>query len=179
MNNISTTAPAARPAGLAVRIAAMIYEAALLFGVVFIVSYALLALLQWKHPLSMPQRWTLQAVLFAAVGAYFVSCWSRSGQTLAMKTWDLRLLDRNGAPPARPRALLRYLLAWQLFMPGLLLVAATRSHGWIDALVLLASFIVMLLAARFDREGRLLHDRWLGMRVVQQRRGGAGQSETS
>ena len=54
-----------QPASLALRLAAMIYEAVLLFGVVFIVAYALLALFQWKYPLPPGPRaarnWTWSA----------------------------------------------------------------------------------------------------------------------
>jgi len=50
--------------------AAMIYEAVLLFGVVFIMSYALLAVLQWQYPLPPGPRTVLQALL-----------WSRSAAT--------------------------------------------------------------------------------------------------
>jgi uncharacterized RDD family membrane protein YckC len=78
------------------RLAVMTYEAVLLFGLVFVTGYALLALAGWTYPLSPAQRWLLQAVLFVAIGAYFVYCWVRAGQTLAMKSWRLRVVDRDG-----------------------------------------------------------------------------------
>jgi hypothetical protein len=62
-----------RPASLLLRLAAMVYEAVLLFGVVFVVGYALLAALRWTHPLASGQRAVLQIVLFAAIGGYFLA----------------------------------------------------------------------------------------------------------
>jgi uncharacterized RDD family membrane protein YckC len=161
-------ASAARPAPLPLRLAAMTYESVLLFGVVFIVTYLTLAVLHWEHPLAGFRLWTLQAILFIAIGVYFVWCWHRSGQTLAMKTWHLRLLDRAGNTVSLARAVVRYVLAWHLFVPGFALLALFRTHEAIDLLWLAGGFAVMLLPAVFDSEGRLLHDRVLGTRVFHQ-----------
>ena len=155
-----------RPAGLPLRLAAMIYEAVLLFGVVFIVSYALLALFQWKYPLPPGPRSVLQAVLFIAIGGYFVWCWSRSGQTLALKTWNLKVLAEDGAPPRAGRALLRYLLAWHLWLPGLVWVAFFQAHALADLGALVLGFAALMLPALVDPQRRLLHDRWTRTRIV-------------
>ena len=80
-------------AGLSVRLASMIYEAVLLLGVAFVVSYALLATFKWSYPLLPIERIVLQGALFAVAGAYFVVCWDRSGQTLALKAWRLKVVD--------------------------------------------------------------------------------------
>jgi uncharacterized RDD family membrane protein YckC len=144
----------------------MIYEAVLLFGVVFIVSYTLLALFQWKYPLPPGPRAALQAALFLAIGAYFVWCWSRSGQTLALKTWNLKVLDASGAPPSAARAIARYVLAWHLWLPGLVWVAAFQSNALADLGALAAGFALLLLPALADPQRRLLHDRWTKTRIV-------------
>ena len=47
----------------------------------------------------------LRVFLFLVLGAYFVWFWSRGGQTLAMQTWHIRLVTRDGAPVSRLRAL--------------------------------------------------------------------------
>lgn len=144
----------------------MIYETVLLFGVVFIVSYALLALLQWKYPLPPGPRTTLQAILFAAIGGYFVWCWSRSGQTLALKTWNLKVLADGDVPPSPGRAIARYLLAWHLWLPGLVWVAMFPSSALADLGALVIGFAALLLPALADPQRRLLHDRWTKTRVV-------------
>lgn len=157
-----------RPPGLLLRLAAMTYEAVLLFGVVFVVGYLVLALAHWTHPLQDRQRWTLQAVLFVAIGAYFVWCWSRSGQTLAMKTWRLRVVGPDGRPIGWRTALLRYLLAWHLFAPGIAYVALFQTHAVWDVLAFAAGFCAMLAAGLAGGDRQLLHDRWLGTRVVRE-----------
>lgn len=157
---------AERPASLRLRIAAMIYEAVLLFGVVFVVGFALLAVLGWTYPLPDGRRWTLQGVLFVVIGGYFVWCWSRGGQTLALKTWRLRLVGPDRAPPSLARAAARYLLAWHLFVPGLLVVLLWPMPGAVAGAVLLASFVLMLAPALADSNRRLLHDRWTATRLI-------------
>lgn len=158
--------PTSRPPGLLVRLAAMTYEAVLLFGVVFIVGYLVLALARWTYPLQPHQRWTLQAVLFVVIGGYFVWCWTRSGQTLALKTWHLRVVGADGGRLGLRTAVLRYLLAWHLFAPGLLFVLLFRTHAAWDVAAFALGFAAMLLLAYTDPQRRLLHDRWLGTRVV-------------
>lgn len=155
-----------RAPGLPVRLAAMIYEALLLFGLAFIVSYALLAALRWTYPLAPDQRWTLQAVLFVVFGAYFAYCWSHGGQTLAMKSWHLRVVGPDGRPPTFGRAVARYLLAWTLVLPGLALFALLEAHAWWGLAGFALGVAAMLLIARLGPAHQLLHDRLLGTRVI-------------
>ncbi|MFZ5541178.1 MAG: RDD family protein [Pseudomonadota bacterium] len=160
--------PTPRPPGLLLRLAAMTYEAVLLFGVVFIVGYLVLALAQWTYPLQPHQRWTLQAVLFVAIGVYFVWCWSRGGQTLAMKTWRLRVVGPDGGPLSWRTAVLRYLLAWHLFAPGIAYVALFQAHAAWDIAAFAVGFVAMLAVGIAGRDRQLLHDRWLGTRVIRE-----------
>lgn len=160
------TAASLRPAGLPWRLAAMVYEAVLLFGVVFVVAYALLALSGWTYPLPPAPRIALQAVLFVAIGGYFVWCWSRSGQTLALKTWNLKVVAADNQPPAPGRALARYVLAWHLWLPGLLWVALVQAPAVAALGALAAGFALLLIPALLDPQRRLLHDRWSGTRLV-------------
>jgi uncharacterized RDD family membrane protein YckC len=155
-----------RPPNVLHRIAAMVYEAVLLFGVVFCVSFALLAATGWTYPLPTGRRALLQALLFVTMGAYFVYCWSRSGQTLAMRSWRLKLVERDGGPVSTQRALLRYVLAWHLFVPGIVVVALFQAHSAVDAAAFALGFAAMLGLAYIDPRRQLLHDRVLGTRVI-------------
>ncbi|MGH8632154.1 MAG: RDD family protein [Burkholderiales bacterium] len=139
----------ARLAGLWPRFASLVYESVLLFGVVFISAYLFVALARdAQHGLL---RLTFQVYLLAICGAYFVFCWTRSGQTLAMKTWRLRLQTTAGARLAPGRALLRYLLAIPSVGLGL---------GLLWALV--------------DPDRQFLHDRLAGTRIVKAEDAGRG-----
>jgi uncharacterized RDD family membrane protein YckC len=166
---LTPTAPAPLPPSLWLRVSAMIYELVLLFGVVFLVSYALLSAARWTYPLTPGQRWALQGVLFVAIGLYFAYCWSRGGQTLAMKSWGLKL-ESPGRPLTFGRALLRYVLAWHLLLPSVLVVAALQMHALIDLLIFALGLGLMLLTLYLDPGRQFLHDRLLGTRVVRSAR---------
>ena len=100
------------------RMACWLYEGMLLFGVVFIAGYLFSALTQTRHALD--NRHAQQAFLFVVLGIYFTWFWHK-GQTLAMKTWHIRVVDRWGRPLTQTRALWRYVLSWSWFLPPLVL----------------------------------------------------------
>ncbi|MBV7482019.1 RDD family protein [Bordetella sp. BOR01] len=147
------------------RFACMMYEAVLLFGVVFLAGYLFDTLTQSKHALML--RHARQAWLFLAIGAYFVLCWRRKGQTLPMKTWNIQLVDRDGRPPSMLRLVARYVLAWPLVLVGAAIVgAASAATGWksMDMFIVAAPFTIFVWSW-FDRDGQFLHDRLLGTRL--------------
>jgi uncharacterized RDD family membrane protein YckC len=157
----------AAPAGLARRFAAFLYEGVLLFGVVFFAGFLYSVLTRQQHALQ--GRTGLGVSLFIVLGFYFVGFWTRSGQTLAMKTWHLRVTDTAGRPLGWLRALLRYLLSWLWFLPALISVWALGLHGG-GAIIgsLLAGIAGYLLIARLHPQRQFLHDAICGSRVITQ-----------
>ena len=134
--------PPALPATLARRALALIYEALLLAAVVFVGSLPFVMLVHAAdHGIA---RLLFQLYLVALTGLYFAWQWRHGGQTLAMKTWRMRLVTRAGAPLTWGHALRRFAFA----LPGTLLFGA----GFLWALV--------------DREGQFLHDRLAGTKIV-------------
>jgi uncharacterized RDD family membrane protein YckC len=105
------------------RLAAFVYEGVLLFGVLVLATYLYSSLTQQRHALQ--GKPGLQAFLFVVLGIYFVWFWARSGQTVAMKAWHIRLVRKDGSAVSQAQALLRYVLAYLWFMPAL--VAAWLS----------------------------------------------------
>ena len=144
----------------------MIYDALLLIGIAMLVTYAMLSLLQWSYPLSPTRRLGLQVALFITVGTYLTICWIRSGQTLGMKAWRIKVIDAEARPPRMARAIARYVLAWHLWLPGLALAALFHYSTGLSLVTLAAGFGLLLMPALFDRQRRLLHDRWTGTRVA-------------
>lgn len=161
----ANVAPAAAPR-LLHRIAVIIYEGVLLFGVVVGVGAVFFAVSGSPGSLSAGRRLALQAVLFAAIGVYFVYCWVRGGQTLAMRSWGVRLARADGGPLTIGQAVLRYLLAWHLLAPGLLFMWLVPADALMDAVALALGIAAMLALAYTDPQRQLLHDRWLGTRVL-------------
>jgi len=135
-------APFPAAAGIARRLASMIYESLLAFAIAFFAAMPFYGATSGR--LSGFSRSLFQIYLIVILGLYFVWCWHRGGQTLPMKTWKLRLVSADGGPVSVRRAALRYLLAC--------LSVALAGAG--------------LVWAAFDRDRQFLHDRLAGTRIV-------------
>jgi uncharacterized RDD family membrane protein YckC len=139
---MSLPQPLPRPSILR-RLASMCYESLLLLAVLavlLILPHVLLG--AFAQRLASPI--VVQAHCFVVLLVYFIWFWSNGGQTLAMKTWRIRLVTRAGQAVPPGQALLRYLLCW----PSLCLAGAG------------------LVWALFDRDRQFLHDRLAGTQLV-------------
>ncbi|MBB5202495.1 RDD family protein [Glaciimonas immobilis] len=146
------------------RFGSMLYEAMLLFGILFIAGLIFSTLLQQRN--AMYLRHAQQVWLFVVMTAYFVWCWSHGGQTLAMKTWRLRLINKDGSAIRTKNAVVRYLLAWFWFLPGLALAWALGAQAWMLAIIPALNVILWALTAYLDPERQFLHDRLAGTKLV-------------
>lgn len=116
----------------------MLYEAFLLLAVWFIADYAFIALTHNVH--SPYEKIVLQLYLLLVTASYFIWLWMR-GQTLAMKTWRIRVVNTTGGAISFQQALTRF-------------VTATMLLG------------VSQIWGLFDRDRQFLHDRLSGTRLV-------------
>jgi len=156
--------------GLRRRLAAFLYEGVLMFGLVMLVGLLYGGLTQQRHALR--GSLGLQIVLFLAIGAYFVFFWTRNGQTLAMKTWHIQLVNTQGGLISGRQAVVRYLLSWIWFLPALALAHAVQlntSGGIFGALAAGALGYALLSLALPDQQ--LLHDVMCKTRLVDRRPG--------
>lgn len=143
--------------------ACWLYEGVLLFGVVFIAGYLFGTLSQTRNALD--NRHLLQLFLFLVFGIYFVWFWAR-GQTLAMKTWNLRIVDARGHPLTQRRALLRYLLSWLWVLPPLLVVGVFHLAVSEAGVLFVGWVVIWALLSRFHPQRQFWHDVLAGTRVI-------------
>lgn len=139
------TAPAFSRPGLGRRLASMLYET-LLAGAVALVGLFIPQFVLGNVLHALPGRNITQASAFLILLIYFAWFWLHGGQTLAMKTWHLRLVRQDDRPIQPLQAILRFFFAW----PSLLL-------GGIG-----------LWWALVDKEGLFLHDRLAGTKLRQE-----------
>ena len=120
--------------GLFKRLAAMLYDSMLLFGVLFAASLIIVPFVDnpdWgKNPL-------FGLYLLAVIFLYFGYAWTRSGQTLGMKTWKLRVQQPDGSG-----------ITWQQ--------AGVRFIGAIISLLVFGLGYLWIL---FDKDNKTWHDR--------------------
>jgi uncharacterized RDD family membrane protein YckC len=147
------------------RLAAFVYEGVLLFGVVMTTALFYAGLANQRN--AMQGRAGLMAVLFIVLGLYFVWFWSHGGQTLAMKSWRIRLVDRQGAPVTPWRSLVRYLLSWLWFLPACVVLSlwGVRTAPMIFT-VLFVGVLGYALTALLHPLRQFPHDVICGTRIV-------------
>jgi uncharacterized RDD family membrane protein YckC len=117
----------------------MLYEALLVFAVAFFAAWVFFFASGGRDATRGWLRAELQLFILVVLAAYFLWCWLRGGQTLAMRAWRIRLVDVTPG-----KAVLRFLVA----------------------LLLLPLSILWALA---DRERQFLHDRLAGTRLIDAR----------
>ena len=144
----------------------MLYEGVLLFAVAFLATW----LFQFAAAGALVDGWqrtALQLYLGAVFAAYFLWCWLRGGQTLAMKAWNIRLIAPGRTSLPAGLALFRLALATVLVGSfwAALVAAFMHRNPWI-AFATLGVSGASLGWALFDRDRQFLHDRLAGTRLV-------------
>ncbi len=114
----------------------MVYEALLVFAVAFFAAWVFFFSSGGRDATRGVVRAELQIFIFLVLGAYFVWCWLRGGQTLAMRAWKIRLVDVTPG-----KAVARFVIAAAL-LP------------------------LSILWALVDRDRQFLHDRLAGTRLI-------------
>jgi uncharacterized RDD family membrane protein YckC len=131
--------------GLLRRLAALLYDGVLLFGLLSLATGLAIAVYSPLVGGDFPgQSWWFRTWLALVIGGFFTYFWTHGGQTLGMRAWRLRLVRADGGEPHLRDALMR--LAF--------------------AVVALAPVGLGLWWMLIDSEGLAWHDRWSRTRLV-------------
>lgn len=122
--------------------ASCVYELLLLFALWMLCTWVFVRL--FGDSTHDEKRYFLQFALWLITGIYFIWCWTKTGQTLAAKTWKIKLVNQKNTSLDTKQALIRYALA------SALILACGLGFIW---------FLV-------DKEGLFLHDRLLKTRFI-------------
>jgi uncharacterized RDD family membrane protein YckC len=171
-NGLSSAECSARARGpapaLRRRLAAFTYEGVLLFGLVMVVGAAYSISTGQRHALH--GREGMMASQFLGLSMYFLWFWTHGGQTLAMKTWHLRVVASSGGPMTLKQALVRYLTCWLWLMPPWL---ASWLAGWHQSKLLYGAMGVWILIYTaltwLLPQQQFLHDTISGTRLIDTR----------
>lgn len=148
------------------RMTCFMYEGVLLFGVVWAAGMVYSLATGQRH--AMTGQTGMQLVQFLVLGVYFVWFWSRTGQTLPMQTWNIRVVTATGVPLTRLRAACRYLAAWLWFLPALLAAHLADIRGGLAvSVILLAGVLTYSLLSLLHPRRQFLHDALCGTQLVE------------
>ena len=146
-----------------------LYEGLLLFGVIFIAGYLFGTLTQTRN--AMDNRLALQAVFVLRASGLFVWFWTR-GQTLAMKTWRIRVVDVRGLALTQKRALLALPAGLDMVWPTLL-TAYLQSWGLAGTSGVFFVWVAVWAAlSHLHPNKQFWHDELAGTRLVDYRPAG-------
>ncbi len=143
----------------------MVYELLLVTGIVLLAGLIFDFATDSRHALRL--REFRFVWLMSAVGIYFVWCWHIGGQTLAMKTWLIKLVEPGRTRPQLWKLIARFVLCWPVGLIGGMVAVGTllgdlRLALWWPV----AAAALSLLIARLDPRRQFLHDRLLGLQLV-------------
>lgn len=136
------------PPGLPRRLAAMLYDSLLVFGLLLLASMLItlpVGLVAGESASSaLAGNLWFRIWLALVPPAFFLLFWMKGGQTLGMKSWRIRVVRTDGAALAWTDALKRLVFALLSWLPlGL-------GYIWI----------------LFDKENQAWHDRLSGTRLI-------------
>ncbi len=156
------------------RIALNLYEMLVLFGVLaftFLVPHLIIGVL---FEITAPSA-ILMAHVYLVLAFYFMWYWTKTGQTLAMQTWRIQLVNDDGAIMKRSQALMRFAIGSLWLIPAALLLFInikmnpSMSMGTSVSIIFFSiTLFLWPLSAILDRKNRQsIPDRWSGTRLVQ------------
>jgi len=142
-------------AGLARRLAAMLYDTLLSIALLMVVTFAYLMVLKLIYGETQLKAMSeagaltgdplLSTLLLFSLFAFFAKFWTHNGQTLGMQVWGVRVQNADGSAIDLWQALLRFLLAIISFL------CVGLGFWWV----------------LFDKQKRSWHDIYSGSCTVQ------------
>lgn len=120
----------------------LIYDFLLFLAIWFVASFIFIMIVQdtnFDYFKPIYQFYSL-----SVIGIYFIWFWTHGGQTLAMQTWRMRVVAKNGTALSMKQAITRYIFA----------------------VIGITSFGIGIIWALFDRDQQFLHDRLAGTRII-------------
>jgi uncharacterized RDD family membrane protein YckC len=128
------------------QLVAMLYDALLIIALFFIAGFALVAIYGTGEDVgeSNIPRALYQGVMVALLVLFYGTFWLKSGQTLGMQAWRIRLVNSEGGAVSAKQVLIRLAAAVLSWLP------AGLGYWW----------------SLWDRDRRTWHDRISGTHIA-------------
>lgn len=149
------------------RLACLLYEALLLFGVTLVSGFLGTVVLKIAGADSATSYHLIMQLVGVSVwGVYFVWFWTRRGQTLPMQTWRIKLVTVRGAPLTVSRALLRFIACALWVAPAFVLAKLNHWPAATELTAVGVGIVAYALLALLHPERQFWHDALCGTRLV-------------
>jgi len=135
--------PELPPPGFLRRLGAMFYDALLLLALLMMLSYPYVWLPGGAKP-NLAIKTAYQFYLLAICFFYYAGFWVRGGQTLGLRTWRMKLVNKDGGP-----------ITWT--------IALKRFASALFSLLCLGLGFLWVI---YDRDKLAWHDRLSGTRLM-------------
>lgn len=147
------------------RMACWLYEGFLLFATLLIATLLFSVAGQMRSGIDSLRP--LLIVFLAIVGGVYCSWFWSKGQTLPMRVWHIRMVDRLGRPVTQARALLRYFYSSLWFAPVIAVLQARPHFTLAEAGILLGGWVAFwALLSRLHPQRQFWHDAMAGTRLI-------------
>ncbi len=150
------------------RLACLPYEGLILLALLLIFTFPFAGM---KGAAESGRMHAVLQIYFCFVaGAYFLVFWLRSGQTLAMKTWRVKVCDANAQQLTFKRAVIKLVISALFYVPacvGLVLFFFPARIHPAETAWLFLPLVATVLWAWFDADRQFLHDRLSGTRIIE------------
>lgn len=151
--------------GLVRRVAAMIYDALLLFAVLMLASVPFVVPMGGED-MESTYKLIYQLAMLAVIYLFFVGYWTTRGRTLGMQSWGLQIVNQDGNVPSLGQATVRFVAAsssWVCMLGGVYLLVSDQAAA---AVVAWLVFAVIFFWQLWDKDTLALHDRLSRTRTV-------------
>lgn len=136
-------------AGLIRRLAAMLYDALLIIALLLTATALILPFTGGKAVTEGLAYHIYQLYLLSIIVFFYSWCWTRSGQTLGMQAWHIRVQTEEGYLLSWPQALMRLayaVLSWLPLGLGFIWILFNKDRkAWHD---ILSQTVVMRVPKR-------------------------------
>lgn len=156
-------------AGFFRRLGALMYDTLLLLALIVIAGFIALPFTGGDAP--SPGNPFYQTYLFVLCYVFFAWFWTRSGQTLGMRAWRLRVQNKDGSAISWSQSLLRFmsgLASLLLFGIGFYFIKSEpMSIRFLQGVAALVVFTLSFLWIFVDKKKLAWHDHFSSCQVVE------------
>ena len=159
---MAASPPEQEPVSLLRRLGSMVYDGLLLLAIWMVLGLLFVFLGNLTGRTLIPLQFAANLV---AAWLFLVWFWTRTGQTLGMQTWQIRLRDESGGQVTNWKATLRYLVALAQWLLVLFAIHLAREYGAAVTVAVTALAGIGLGLSQLHPRRLMLHD-WLSGTVL-------------